>query len=177
MTGSHAADYSAEVVAESLNGQRVVRMWRSGDGDDGFGAMFQVFDASAYRGKRVRWSAQLRTADVSARAALCVRVDGPGTVMNPNMLAFDTMHDRSVTGTTAWARQSCIVDVAQDAVQIFISNILAGRGELYWAELCFDVVDESTPVTDLMPAAAARPAALFAGARVAPGNLDFSSAG
>jgi hypothetical protein len=55
-----------------------------------------------------------------------------------------------ISGTTAWSRHACVVDVPNDAVAIFISNILAGHGELHWADLRFEVVDDSVPVTDML---------------------------
>lgn len=166
ITGSRHDAYSAEVTAELHGGRPVVRVWRSGDGDDGFGAMFQLFEAEAYRGKRVRFSAALRTVDVTGRAALCFRVDGPESGRSGRHLAFDNMDARPpVSGTTEWARYACVLDVPEQAVALFISNILSGRGELFWANVRFEVVDESVAVTDMQGTFALKPA---------PTNLDFS---
>src|SRR5690242_12779100 len=158
ITGSRADAYSAEVVAELHEGKPVVRMWRSGDGIDEFGAMFQVFRPDAYRGKRVRLSAALRTVDVTGRAALCFRVDGP-----KRSLAFDNMNDRpAICDTTEWARHACVLDVSEQATAIFISNILSGRGELFWSDVRFEIVEATVPVTDMGPD----------DLKAAPANLD-----
>ena len=37
--------YSAEITGETREGKRVVRMWRSAEGDAPFGAMAQYFSA------------------------------------------------------------------------------------------------------------------------------------
>lgn len=166
ITGSRGDAYSVELSAEAHGAKPVVRMWRSEDGDDGFGAMFQLFKADAYRGKRVQLSAALRTVDVTGRAALCFRVDGAGAYGSGRPLAFDNMDARpTVSGTTGWARYACVLDVPEEATALFISNILSGRGELFWTDLRFEVVDDSVPLTDMQ----ATPAL-----RSAPTNLDFS---
>lgn len=79
MTGSHRNDYSAERAGEQYEGKPVVRMWRSSEGTEGFGAMCQFFGAETYRGKRYRFSAAMRT-EKAGYAALCFRVDGADTV-------------------------------------------------------------------------------------------------
>lgn len=166
ITGSRGDAYSAELSAEAHDGMPVVRMWRSGDGADGFGAMFQRFAADAYRGRRVRLSADLRTVDVTGRAALCFRVEGADSDASGRYLAFDNMDARPpLTGTTGWARHACVLDVPEEATAIFISNILSGRGELFWADVRFELVDDSVPVTDMLAMRALKPR---------PDNLDFS---
>lgn len=168
MTGSRRDAYSAEVCAEVYAGRAVVRMWRSEEGADGFGAMCQLFKPDAYRGRRVMLSAALRTVAVTGRAALCFRVDGPESdgSRRPHALAFDNMEARpAVSGTTEWARYACVLDVPEEATAIFISNLLVGRGELFWSDVRFEVVDDSVPVTDMHA-----PYVL----KQAPTNLDFS---
>ena len=168
ITGSRGDAYSVEVSAEAQGGKPVVRMWRSGDGADGFGAMFQLFKADAYRGKRVQLSAALRTVDVTDRAALCFRVDGHESDGPGRHLAFDNMMERPpVSGTTSWTRYACVLDVPDEATALFISNILSGRGELFWADVRFEVVDDSVPVTDMQGTYALKSS---------PTNLDFSEA-
>ena len=168
ITGSRGDAYSVEVSAEAYGGKPVARMWRSGDGADGFGAMFQVFKPDAYRGKRVQLSAALRTVDVTGRAALCFRVDGSESHGLGRYLAFDNLEARPpVSGTTDWTRYACVLDVPEEATALFISNLLSGRGEFFWADVRFEVVDDSVPVTDMQARYALK---------AAPTNLDFSEA-
>jgi hypothetical protein len=157
--------YSAERTEETQQGKAVVRLWRSAEGTDGFGSMFQMFRADAYRGRRVRYSAAMRTVNVD-RAALCIRVDGPETGSSGRSLAFDNMDERPpISGTTEWSRYSCVVDVPRQATAIFISCVLFGAGELFWSDVRIDIVDDSVPVTDMFPKYAIRDE---------PMNLDFS---
>ncbi|MEP7123028.1 MAG: hypothetical protein ABJE95_19020 [Byssovorax sp.] len=130
--------------------------------------MFQMFKPDTYRGKRVRYSAAMRTVGVTGHAALCLRIDGPDTGRHGRSLAFDNMDDRPrISGTTGWSRYSCVLDVPADATAIFISNMLSGQGELFWGDVRFEVVDDSVPVTDMLRTYAIRDQ---------PVNLDFSEA-
>ena len=79
----------------------------------GFGALSQFIRADDYRGKRVRFSAYVKTHDVSAAssgAGLWMRVDGNGGI-----LAFDNMQNRPIMGTTDWKLVSVVLDVPNDA--------------------------------------------------------------
>lgn len=166
MTGSKNDAYSAERTQETYDSKAVVRFWRSAEGTDGFGSMFQMFKPDAYRGKRVRYSAAMRTIGVTERAALCFRIDGPDTGRDGRSLAFDNMEDRSpISGTSEWTRYSCVLDVPPEATAIFISSILFGVGELFWADIRLEIMDDSVPVTDMLRKYVVRDV---------PTNLDFS---
>jgi hypothetical protein len=151
-------------------------MWRTDDGTDGFGAMCQMFRADAYRGRRVRFSAFVRTENAQ-HAGLCLRVDGPETVNGDRPLAFDNMDPRPICGTTEWTKYACVVDVSERATEILVGNILTARGDFYWSDLRFEVVDESVPSTDFYAASVAAvgnaPATPLP---PEPVNLDFTSA-
>lgn len=154
--GGHADSYSAEVTSETFEGKPVVRMWRFGEGTAGGAGIVQSVDARAYLGKRVRLSAALRAVDMRL-GRLTLRIDGPG---RDNVLAFDNMDPRVISGTTDWSRHACVVDVPPEAALIMISSGGDGGGALYTSDFRFEVVDESVPVTDMR--------------RRSPTNLDFS---
>jgi hypothetical protein len=73
---------------------------------NGFGGMMQTIAADAYRGKRVRFSALVRTRDVAGWVGLWMRVDRP----TQRASAFDNMQDRSIKGTTDWQRHAVVLD-------------------------------------------------------------------
>src|SRR5262249_824171 len=98
MAGSHPAQY--EHAVEAGDGGRRVALIRftSEDSPGGFGTLMQTFKADAYRGKRMRFTAEAQTGDVAGWLGLWMRVDGE---RQPS-LAFDNMQDRAVKGTTGW---------------------------------------------------------------------------
>jgi hypothetical protein len=93
---------------------------------DGFGTLMQNFRADHYLGKRVRFSAMVKTADAQW-AGLWMRVD-----KGPNMVAFDNMQNRSIKGTSDWQKYDVVLDVPQDATGIFFGVLLSGGGGEVW---------------------------------------------
>lgn len=108
-----------------------------------FGNVMQMFRADAYRGKRVRFSAFMKSKKVSKWAGLWMRVDGE---YEPS-LAFDNMEKRPVRGTTDWKACSVVLDVPDSAVGIAIGMLVVGTGQAWASGLKFEVVDNAVPVT------------------------------
>ena len=111
-----------------------------------FAALAQVIKADAYHGKRLRFSAAVRSADVVNRAALFMRISGT----DGKMLAFDNMRNRPITGTNDWTQHAIVLDVAGDAETIFFGILLSLEGQVWMAGVHLDVVDRDVPSTDLL---------------------------
>ena len=140
---------------------------------DGFGAMSQLVQADAYRGKRVRYSAYIKTRGVSGTAGIWMRVDGNGGTM-----AFDNMQNRPIRGTTDWRLVSVVLDVPSDAVGIAIGLLLASPGEAWIDDASFEVVGTDVPETNMSPPApnpanVARQRTMYAASPLAPVNMGF----
>jgi hypothetical protein len=110
-----------------------------------FAGLGQSFNADFYHGKRVRYSAAIRSVDVDNRVALWMRVDGA----NGKILAFDNMKDRFVTGTTDWAHYSIVLDVSEEAEKIFLGFLMAGNGQAWVGDIHLDIVGMDVPTTDI----------------------------
>ena len=110
----------------------------------GFGALMQSFDASSFRGKRVRMSGYLRSKDVDRWAGMLMRVDGPES---SGSLAFDNMQNRPIRGTTAWTRCAIVLDVPDEAVAIAFGAMLIGSGQIWMDDLQFEIVGKDTATT------------------------------
>jgi len=128
--------------------------------NSGFGTMMQVVRADHYRGKRLRLLGSARASGVEDWAGLWMRVDGP----KKELLGFDNMQQRPITGTTGWARYQVVLDVPEESVHVAFGFLLAGSGQIWAADLHLDTVSVSTPTTtaesDEVP--------------TEPVNLDFS---
>jgi hypothetical protein len=105
-------------------------------------SLAQPIAADEYRGKRVRLSGWLKTVD-AGEAGLWMRVDG-----EQRMLAFDNMSDRVVSGTTDWKMYSVVLDVPDDAKNIFLGVLLTGKGQTWADDLTFEVVGRKIAVTN-----------------------------
>jgi hypothetical protein len=113
----------------------------------GFGTLMQTFAATRYRGKRLRLSALVRSANVGAWAGLWMRIDCP----DQEVCAFDNMQNRPIKGTSAWKRYQVVLDVSQQAEAIAFGVLQSGAGQTWIGELKLEVVDRTVPTTNLDP--------------------------
>jgi len=125
-----------------------------------FAGLAQQIKAENYHGKRLQFSAVLRSRDLENRAALVMRVRD----QKENLLAFDNMRNRYITGTTDWARHAVVLDVAETAEDILFGFFSSLSGQTWMADVKLEVVDESVPTTDILEEIAP----------YFPTNLDFT---
>jgi hypothetical protein len=120
----------------------------------GFGTLMQMFAADDYRGKRLRFSAWVKSEAVDGWAGLWMRVDGKekGTI-----LAFDNMQNRAITGTTDWKRYEVVLDVKEEAAAVALGILLDQAGAVYMSGIKLEPVDTSVPVTDVKLQQARKP--------------------
>jgi hypothetical protein len=125
-------------------------------GGESWAGVMQYFSAEAYRGKRVRFEADVMTRDVSGWAGLWMRVDS----QDNHGSAFYNSQDKPIKGTTGWQRRTVVLDVDGAGKTISIGLIGAGTGETWLRNLKFDVVGNDVPA-DRMPAPAMQKAPVF----------------
>ena len=140
--------------AEKLDGKSVLVLRSKPNYSEGEANIGTSFSAEKYAGKRVRFSAWLRTADVSRFAGMWMRVNArperPGEA--GKRLRFDNLArrkhgDDSVKGSTNWTRYDIVLDVPQDAWDIGIGCYLVGPGAAWMGHPIVEVVPASVPVT------------------------------
>jgi hypothetical protein len=141
----------------------------TGDGADGFGTLTQWFRADGYRGKRLRMTAYVKTDGVEDKAGLWMRIDGK----EKTGLAFDNMMGRPIQGTTDWKKYDVVLDVPEDAQEIFFGFLVAGKGRGWVDDIVFDVVDKDVAATGLEIQPMDRQGELVKDAPKEPTNLDF----
>jgi hypothetical protein len=115
----------------------------------GFGSVVRDFSAAPYLGKRIRFSANLKSDDVHGWGGLWMRVDDANRPKNgfPASVALDDMHNRSIHGTTAWQNYAIVLDVPEGATGIYIGFLLTGQGELWMNGNKVAIVGSNIPVT------------------------------
>lgn len=127
---------------------------------DGFGTLMQDFRADHYLGKRVRFSAFVKTEGAQDWAGLWMRVD-----KEAKQLAFDNMQGRPIKGSADWKKYDVVLDVPQEATGIFFGVLLSGSGTVWISGAKFEIVEPNVPTTGA--AGAQKPDE--------PVNLDFGS--
>ena len=140
---------------------------------NGMATMAQSIRADAFRGKRVRLSAYLRTADAQA-AGVWLRVDGQ---TKPITLA--NMSGRLIKGTTDWRRYDIVLDVPAQTIGLAYGVMVLGRGDIWVDDVSVQVVDPQTPVDpfttvpDAPPQDSSAVIARYAKRPLQPQNLGF----
>jgi hypothetical protein len=141
----------------------------TGDEADGFGTLTQWYRADSYRGKRLRMSAYVKTDGVEGQAGLWMRIDGK----EKTGLAFDNMMGRPVKGTTDWTKYEVVLDVPEEAEEIFFGFLVAGKGRAWVDDIAFEVVGKDVATTGLEVQPTDRQGEPIKDAPKEPRNLDF----
>jgi hypothetical protein len=102
----------------------------------------QRIKADAYRGKRVRLSGFLKTANVTGRARLWMRIDS-----EQGILGQDAMNDRALKETADWAKLEIVLDVPEDSAGVIFGLRLNGAGQVWMDDLRWETVNSSVPTT------------------------------
>jgi hypothetical protein len=136
---------------------------------NGFGTLTQAIRADKYRGKRLRMSAYVKTADVDGWSGLWMRVDGA----KKTALAFDNMMDRSIKGTTDWAKYEVVLDIPEEAEGIYFGFLVAGKGQGWVDDIHLEVVGDDVKATALPVEPQDPEGDLPKGLPDEPKNLDF----
>lgn len=66
-------------------------------------------------------------------------------------LAFDNMKDRAIKGTTEWQKYAIVLDVPENASNLAYGALLGGTRQIWFDNLKFEIVDETTLVTGQKP--------------------------
>jgi hypothetical protein len=148
MTGAAPGQYvSGRDLDGSQSGSAGAIYLRHAHGSgESWGSVMQQFSAEAYKGKRVRFEADVMTRDVSGWSGLWMQVDSVGNYGS----AFYNSQDKPIKGTTGWQHRSVVLDVGDGGKAISIGLIGGGTGETWLRNLKFDVVGNDVPV-DHMP--------------------------
>ncbi|HET9211007.1 MAG TPA: S41 family peptidase [Thermoanaerobaculia bacterium] len=132
--------YTAKIVTERPEaGRQAAQVALEGERKDprAFGNLLTSFDATPYRGKRIRFRAAVRAEvpDPRSQAALWLRVDREGGAMG----FFDNMADRPIRAS-AWKTYEITGDVAPDAKSIYLGMMLLGQGKAWMDSASFEVL-------------------------------------
>ena len=189
LRGTAPEDFVVEVDSnEHTSGKSSVSLASIRD-TFGWGTLFQFADAKSLQGKRIEFSADIRTADVQRGANLFLRADdekGNAVAMDTMWYSFtedrqdDRQVNRVVKGDTDWTTQRIVIDIPVNAVVISYGLGLDGPGKAWIDNAALEVAGPDTPITAFVrPAEMLRESGTFARdhSLPLPTNLDFELAG
>jgi RNA polymerase sigma factor (sigma-70 family) len=104
----------------------------------------QPLKPAPFAGKRVRYSAYIKTADLANWAGLIMVVHGP----NGQIVVSDDMCDRSISQNVDWTKLEIVSDVPADATRVICGSVLYGAGRLWLDGAQLEVVADTVATTD-----------------------------
>ena len=151
--GADPGAYESEIdTAASYHDQPSTSLKSTANANaQGFGTVQRSIndDLPQYRGKRIRFSANVKAQGVEGWAGLWMRIDGARNPANgrPAFLGFDNMQGRPIAGTKDWQSYSIVLDVPEAAVGIYQGLLLHGSGHVWLNGVKVDVVGNDVPTT------------------------------
>lgn len=147
LSGSHPFNYEMGVDREVVHQGRLSGFLRSKtvQGIEEFATMMQAFKADRYRGKRIKFSGFVKTENVQQFVGLWMRIDSA----SDDILQFDNMGNRPITGTNNWNQYSVVLDVPENSAVISFGVLLSGPGHVWVDQFSFVEVDKSVESTNL----------------------------
>jgi hypothetical protein len=136
-TYQHAGDKSYEFTLDTVEphgGARSLRIHNIGP--EPYGAVAQTFEVAPYQGKVARYSAWLRTRDVTDGGAGLTLIALKGSaIMNQNF-----MTGSAVKGTTGWTRFTITLPIPSGAERLEIGAMQQGKGTLWLDDAVLEFV-------------------------------------
>ena len=172
LAGSKRASYETGTDAQvAYDGHPSAYLKSKEPVSNGFGTLMQEFRADKYAGKRLRFSAFVKSDGVQDWAGLWMRVhkgvNDIRDLSNSGVVAFDNMEDRPIKGTTGWRNYEVVLDVPQEAPGIAFGVLLSGSGTIWLDSVKFEVVGSDVPTTGENPKRSQLPDG--------PANLSFEN--
>ena len=167
--GGGGEGYELSVDAAVKHGGKASGSVKSLDNSGSFGTLTQGFRADQYRGKRLRLSAFVKSENVEGWSGLWMRIDGK----EKTGLDFDNMNNRPIKGTNDWQKYEVILDVPDDAEEIYFGCLLAGKGQVWVDDIAFEAVGNDVATTGVEITPMERQGSLVKNLRKEARNLDF----
>ncbi len=160
IAGSNTEDYEYTIdTKNSYKDKNVVLLSARKENPVGFGTLMQDFSAGGYREKRMALTAIIRSESLKNWAGMWMRVEGAGG----DVLGFDNMKNRAITGTTDWKEYQVVLDVPKESRLIGFGLLLSGQGKVWIADVRFEAVDTHVATTNMEKPLPTKPV-----------NLDFT---
>ncbi|MFG0260387.1 MAG: S41 family peptidase [Phycisphaerales bacterium JB041] len=144
--------------AAAASGEKSLLLEQRADSDAPFGNVMRGFDATAYRGKRVRLSARvIAEGGPSALAMMWLRADLDDRTTG----AFDNMSDRPIragaAGSREWSDAVIEIDIEPNAESLAVGFMAQGGATVFIDDVRLSIVGDAAERTPPQAASAAVP--------------------
>lgn len=126
----------------SVHGQKSAYI-HSVSASSSWSTLLQRMNVKAYLGKRIKMTGYIKTMSSAESAQMWIRVDDIDKKMSTE---FDNMNSRPVIGSTEWKKYEIVFEVPEKCA-VFYGVIINGSGKIWFDNINFEIVDNSTPKT------------------------------
>ena len=187
LRGTAPEDFVVEVDSSVNTAGESSALLASSRQTAGWGILYQFASASDLRGKRIEFSADVRTDDVQRGANLFVRADdarGNAVAMDNMWFSYgeersgDRLIQRNFVGDNDWTTHRIVIDIPVDAAAISYGVALDGPGKVWIDNAQLELATPDTAVTAMsMPAHLLQATPTFDPLNVlaTPRNLHFEA--
>lgn len=128
----------------TYNGQPSCLFRNAGKDPNRRAVMLQTMGAVEYRGKRIRFSAKIKTANLSSEVGLFMKV----LDSVPDFILADEIYGSGASVTNDWTELAVVIDVPNEARYINFGGVLQSNGSFWIADLQISEVGEDIPLTE-----------------------------
>lgn len=134
-----------------------------------FSTLMQAAKADGFRGKRVRFTVQVKSKNVTTATFPWFRADRADGMS----VAFDNMQGRGIKGNTNWHLYSLVLDIPESAAVLAYGVGLKGSGTTWLDAAQIEIVDQTVPTTGQNWIGQFKPPISASVTRIEPFNLGF----
>jgi hypothetical protein len=140
--GSNWSEYDMSTASPvAFKGKPSISIKSNHPNPEGNGSYMQVFDAETMRGKRISFSAFIKSENVEKSSGLCIDVLARSQEPPLNIQCSE------IKGTQPWTRSSVVLDIDPAATQMQISIELNGSGALWISDVQLEKAGSDVAVT------------------------------
>jgi len=107
-----------------------------------FVAIFEDFSPDQFKGQDFKYTAWIKTDKVKGKATLWATAED-----NNNVLSFDDMDNRAVTGTSGWQKYSIVLNVPPQSKRLHVGFMLKGGGTAWYGDPSVVLAPRSAKLT------------------------------
>ena len=121
-----------------VTNEQVHLTYQGEPGLDSFGAVGTHFDAAPFIGKKLKFSAEIKSQN-SEYSSIWLRVND-----SERVIAFDNAIDRSLIGTKEWTHFQVVLPINPGAESISAGLIQGAKGSISARNISFSVTEEES---------------------------------
>lgn len=130
--------YAYDFITQNTEKEEVLHLRSNQESIRGFGTIMRNSSSKPFRGRKVIFSAHVKTEDLRGWVGLWMRVADSRT---GEIYAYENMVREAIKGTQAWKKYSIVLDVNPDSDMVSYGILLNDAGKIWMKNAKLEVFD------------------------------------